>query len=241
MYRGSRSEPFKYIAMKRLPLITLFALFLMPAFTQAQITIGAHGGFHSNKVQIKGISDSWIPENGYWTSGVAGIHAEIPLLDGLAFRPELNYIEKGFTVREGFEFNLFNIPIPVGAKAITRVQYIEVPLQLKYTFSDGPVQPYIFGGPHVSYAVDGQIDLKANFILDFNIGSYDIDMTNDLYNQFEVGAIAGAGLTFQAGRSNLFLQGSFQHGFTNMLDDPIIDIRLRNSGFNVIAGIQIPF
>ncbi len=227
--------------MKRLSILALIAMFVMPCFAQAQITFGAHGGFHSNKVQIKGISESWVPENGYWTGVTAGLHAEFPMLGRLAFRPELNYIEKGFRVREGFEFDLFNIPIPIGAEAITRVQYIEIPLQLKYTFTDGPVQPYIFGGPHFSYAVDGQIDLKANFILDFNIGSYDLDVTNDLYNQFEVGAIAGAGMTFQAGRSNLFLQGSFQHGFTNMLDDPIIDIRLRNSGFNVTAGIQIPF
>lgn len=227
--------------MKRLPLFLFNVCCTLPLFAQTQIQFGAHAGLHINKVQIDGISESWLPENRYWTGVNAGIHAEIQLTDQLSFRPELNYVEKGFRVREGFEFDLFNIPIPIGAEAITRIQYVEVPLQLKYTLLDGPVQPYFFGGPHVSYAVDGRIDLRANLILDFNIGSFDIDVTNDLYNQFEVGGLAGAGISVQAGRGNVFIQGSFQHGFTDMLNDPIVDIRLRNKGFNLTAGIQMPF
>ena len=227
--------------MKRYHLLILVAILTSPFLAQAQVILGAHGGIHSNKVQIKGISESWIPENSYWTGANAGLHLEVPITERLNFRPELNYVEKGFRVKEGFEFDLFNIPVPIGAEAITRVQYIEVPLQLKYTFADGPVKPYIFGGPHISYAIDGQIDLRANLILDFNIASFNIDMTNNLYNQLEVGGLVGAGLNFEAGRSNIFLQGSFQHGFTDMLNDPIVDIRLRNSGFNLTAGVQIRF
>ncbi len=227
--------------MKRLSFLIIPAILMMPLLSQAQIIFGAHGGIHPNKVQIKGISESWLPENSYWTGATAGIHAEIPINERLSFRPELNYAEKGFRVKEGFEFDIFNIPVPIGAEAITRVQYLELPLLLKYTLSEGPVRPYIFAGPHLSYAIDGQVDLKANLILDFNIGSYDIDMTNNLYNQFEVGGIAGAGLVFEAGRADIFLQGSFQHGFTDMLDDPIVDIRIRNSGFNITAGVQVPF
>lgn len=227
--------------MKPATLFPILVLACLPGFIDAQITFGAHGGIHTNKVLISGISDSWIPENSYWTGATAGFHMEVPLSSGLVFRPELNYTEKGFRVKEGFEFDLWNIPVPVGVEAITRVQYLEMPLLLKYTLTEGPVRPYLFGGPHLSYAVDGQVDLKAHLILDFNIASFDLDMTDNLYNQFEVGGIAGAGLAFDAGKATMFIQGSYQQGFTDMLDDPIVDIRLRNSGFNLTAGIQLPF
>jgi hypothetical protein len=227
--------------MKRNAFFTLAAFCAFPFVMQAQISIGAHAGIHSNNVQIKGIADSWLPENRYWTGAQAGLFVELPLTENLSFQPGLQYIEKGFRVKEGFDFNIGAIPVPIGAEAITRLQYIEMPLLMKYTFGESIIKPYVFAGPHLSYAMDGKVDLRANVILDINIGSYPINLNDDLYNRFEVGGIAGAGVLFETGRVNTFIQASFQHGITDMLDRPLIDLRLRNYGFNLGAGVQVPF
>lgn len=234
-------EQLKLTIMKRNAFFTLMLLWTIPLAMQAQLNIGAHIGMHSNKVQIKGVSESWLPENHYWTGVNTGLFIELPLTDNLSFQPGLQYVEKGFRVKEGYEFNIGNIPVPLGVEAITRLQYLEMPLLLKYTFGENVIKPYLYAGPHFSYAMDGRVDLRANVILDVNIGSYPINLNNDLYNRFEVGGLAGAGLLFETGRANTFIQASFQHGFTDMLDRPFIDLRLRNYGFNLGAGVQVPF
>ncbi|MBP9933073.1 MAG: PorT family protein, partial [Chitinophagaceae bacterium] len=129
--------------MKRIAFFTLAAFCAFPFVMQAQISIGAHAGIHSNNVQIKGIADSWLPENRYWTGAQAGLFVELPLTENLSFQPGLQYIEKGFRVKEGFDFNIGAIPVPIGAEAITRLQYIEMPMLMKYTFGESIIKPYV--------------------------------------------------------------------------------------------------
>ena len=227
--------------MKRLALMTLGLIFLLPFLSDAQISIGVHGGIHTNKVQVTGIAEAWKPKNDYFTSYNFGIFAEIPMLNGFSFQPGLNFVEKGFRVNANTDFDLGDINIPIGVEARPRLNYLEMPLLLKYTYGEGPMRIYGFAGPHFSYAMDGKVDLIARAIVDFKIGTIDMNLDNNIYERFEVGGIVGLGTNFDTGPVQTFIQGSFQHGFTNMLDDPIIDIRLRNYGFNLTAGIQYAF
>lgn len=227
--------------MKRILLSLALLPFLLPAGLQAQITIGAHGGLHSNKVRISGLAEEWTPRNHYVHSYNLGLFVDIPMLNNFSFQPGLNLVEKGFLVRATTDFNFADIPIPAGVEATTRLTYLEMPLLIRYSYGEGIVKLYGFAGPHFSYATNGRVNLRAIAIVPINLYNYDLDLSDDLYNRFEVGGLAGIGVAFKTGPLNTFIQGSYQHGFTNMLDDPIIDIRLRNYGYNLTGGIQYTF
>lgn len=228
--------------MKNLLVVLGALLGILPGTANGQISLGAHGGIHTNRVAIRGIAEEWRPNNRTLVAVNTGIFAEIPLMNGFSFQPGLSYIEKGFRVSASTEdFDLGNLPISAGVEAIPRLRYLELPLLLKYTYGEGPVRPYLFVGPHFSYALDGVVDYRATAILTFDLGRSNINLDNDIYRRFEIGGIAGLGLEFDTGPLTTFFQGSFQHGFTNLLDPPLIDLRLFNYGFNVSGGIKYAF
>lgn len=220
--------------------IALTVTFL-PLLLQAQINVGIQGGIHTNYVSVKGISESWMPEQALLTGINLGVYAELPLQNGFSFQPGLTYIEKGFRVKEGYEFNIVQVNVPVGIEARPRIQFLELPLLMKYTYGEGFAKVYGFVGPHISYAVDGDIELIGKAIVDVRLGRYPINLSNRTFNRFEVGGIAGAGVAFQTGHVHTFFQGSFQRGFTDMLETPILDIRAYNYGYNILAGIYYTF
>jgi hypothetical protein len=228
--------------MKNLLFVLGVLLGTFPGTVTGQISIGAYGGIHTNRVKVRGIAEEWRPNNRTLVAVNTGIYVEIPLLNGFSVQPGLNYLEKGFRVRVSTEdFNLGNVPVVAGVEAIPRLRYIEMPLLLKYTYGEGLVRPYIFAGPHFSYAMDGVIDYRATAIVTFKLGRNNINLDNDIYRRFEVGGLAGLGVAFTTGPFDTFFQGSFQHGFTNLLDPPLIDLRLFNYGFNVTGGLSYSF
>lgn len=71
-----------------------------------------------------------------------GLSAEAPLFDGLLYlQPELNVVPKG---GDNAHF---------GAKGLTTLTYLELPLLLKVKFQIRQVQPFLLGGVGLGYLV----------------------------------------------------------------------------------------
>ncbi len=123
----------------------------------------------------------------------------------------------------------------IDAKVIVR--YIDVPLLVKYKFAAAPgAGGYIVAGPGLGFKIDD--DLKMNIL-----GAIPASVPlNFNYNKVEFSGHIGAGYEFPlTNRIKGFIEGRYQHGFTNILKDiGIIDLKTRNRSFGISAGVSIP-
>jgi hypothetical protein len=229
--------------MNSLRKIQLLAAFISIAFvSQAQVSIGVKMGVNMADTRVDGLIESLLPEQTVYPGFTAGIMAEIPLKSGFAFRPELNYIQKGF-ITEGslYDLELLGIDIPIGAKAKTRFNHIEMPLLMKYSIGSDMAKVYFIAGPNISYAANAHVRPVANLLLAFNLPKVNINLDNDIYRRFEVSGTIGAGGEFKAGAGKIFADARYTMGFTNLFDNPIVDVRTKNQGINISAGYAYVF
>ena len=224
--------------MKRIIVLSATLLFALTSFTQQ--AIGIKGGPLFSTISVAGIQDAITPDRKLYAGFEAGLFYEIPITSRLSFVPAVNYQEKGFIVKEGFDMNLFNLPIDMSFKAETRIGFVETPMWLKYTFNDGPVKAYITGGPTLDYASFARIRTKASFILDFNVSEHHLNLNNDTYNRFGFGVGVGGGLEIPVGNGSFLVEAQYKHKITDFLDNPIVDVKLRNYGFGLNVGYKIP-
>lgn len=225
-------------APKILAIVALVAAFYTTSF--AQLSLGLRGGLHIGNVYTTEGLDAITPDFEYITGPtVAGV-LEYGISDNFALQTELAITRKGFKLREDFDVNLFNIPIPVGASAESRFNYLEVPLLAKVKFGDDVVHGYITAGPTFGYATSGRLITRANALFEFKVSDTDINLDAINYERFEVGGSIGAGLGFTTGFGQLFADARYTRGFTELYDIPVIDERIRNQGFAVSIGFLVP-
>ncbi len=222
--------------------IQLFILFFSSVIIgHAQVSVGIKAGANFADTRVAGSFENLVPEQTTYTGCTAGIVAEIPVSGNFSFRPELNYIQKGFIVGKSYDLNLLGIDMNVGAKAKTRINYMELPLLFKYNIGNQNAKAYIIAGPNVAYATSANLRPVATFLVDFNLPLVKIDLTNDIYQRWELSGTMGAGGEVKAGNGKIFADARYNLGFTNMLNNPIVDVRIKNQGFNVSAGYAFNF
>lgn len=224
--------------MKRcFPFIAL--VLIASSVAVAQVQVGFRGGVNFGIVStpsvMGGLSSVIKPSPGL----TGALFLDIPLSDRVSFRPEVAYVQKGFMIREGFDFNIGGVNIPIGASVAYQTQDIEVPLLLKVNLTDGAVQPYFVAGPAVSYAVDGRIRTRATGI--FSTKPIDIDLNyGSTLNRWDFSGIVGAGLAIDAGAGKLFGEVRYEHGFSRQVEVPILNLNIRNRGVAVSLGYSFP-
>ncbi len=182
---------------------------------------------------------------------LAGVLAEIPLGEKLAFRPELNFIQKGSTT--GISNAIFGID---PQQKIT-LNYIELPLNVVYKLNVGSGNFFFGLGPALAFGISGKVKLSdptdptdpglnrtAKVKFDGK-KSDDIPSSakdNDAHlKRFDIGANILAGYKLQNG---LFFKLGYNYGILNI--DPNKDNKLaadqttyKNRGFNVCIGFMI--
>lgn len=228
--------------MRSLRKITLgMAAWIMMFNINAQMSVGVKMGANFADTKVNGLLGNLAPEQTTFTGFTAGIMAEITMKDALSFRPELNYIQKGFTVSQSFDVNLIGIDMEIGAKARTRINYVEMPLLLKYSIGSDQAKIYAIAGPSIAYAANAELNPVATFIVDFNLPSIPVNLDNNIYNRWEISGVMGVGGEVKAGHGKVFTDVRYNMGFTNLLNNPIVDLRIKNQGFNISAGYAYSF
>jgi hypothetical protein len=219
--------------------ITATVMFLSQS--TAQVSIGIKAGANFADTRVEGIIVALTPQQTTFTGYTLGIIGELTLKSGLSFRPELNFIQKGFTVSQSFDVEVLGIEMPLGAKARTRINYIELPLLLKYVIGSDLAKAYFIAGPTLGYAANAELRPVASLLIDFNLPRVNINLNNDFYQRWEISGTLGIGGEIKAGNGKIFADGRYNLGFTNMLDNPIVDLRIKNQGVNVSAGYAFTF
>ncbi|HNA94968.1 MAG TPA: outer membrane beta-barrel protein, partial [Saprospiraceae bacterium] len=110
-------------------IIILAATMFASLFVNAQISVGVKTGINFADASLSGISETLLPDAKIINTPLAGVNLQYRINEQFSFQPELNYAQRGFEAKAGTAFNVLDFNIPVGIKAITKVNYIELPVQ----------------------------------------------------------------------------------------------------------------
>ena len=223
----------------------IFAIALVFSFNvQAQdISFGIKTGVQSANVKVPGfVGDiSQIPDFKSITTFNVGAVAEIGLHKNFAVQPELNFTQKGFQINEGFDVNLFDLPVPVGVTAISKFNYLEMPLLAKAKFGNELANFYVLAGPTFGYAMSGTLDTRAKVLVEIDLYKTDINLDAVGYERWEVGGMAGAGINLNVGNgNNLFFDVRYSHGFSQPYDIPVVRERVQHNSLGLNVGFTMP-
>lgn len=212
----------------------------IPVFTQNGLEIGIGPAF--SNITLKGIDKSIRPYRTLHTGLQIQALWNQRVAEGFNVVTGLVYKEKGFAWNEGINTNVLNIPINIGVTAKTNINYIELPINLKYTVGqkDG-IKAFAFAGPSIGYALNANLQTKASMIFDINISRTTINLSDPIYNRVELGANAGAGIELPVGNGSIMASANYMHGFNRVIDNTMIDFKARNYGFGMNLGYKINF
>ena len=215
-------------------------LMLSMIATSIAQSVGIKSSVQFSTVGVEGINTSFV-EKGTNEGFDITIFGTIPVTDNFSFQPEISYNEKGFEVGQGVDINLFNVNLPIGVSAVTEINYVQAPLLGRYEISGQKGGVYFLVGPSIALATKANLKTKLNSIIDINLTNTELDISNENYNRFEFAGQLGTGAFLNVGAAKLFAEVKYHHGFTDLLADPILDIRLKNRAFGIGAGIEYGF
>jgi len=216
-------------------------LFSMTTTAFAQVSIGVRAGVQLNNVYTTAGFGAVAPNFLSTDEANLGLIVNIPVAGGFSFQPELAYTTKGFGLKQGLDTELLGVEIPLNASAETRIRYVEMPLLAKYKFGDNAFKAYFAAGPTLGYAASGQIDTKVTALFEFDLGSVPLDLNKEKYQRLDVGATVAVGLEYDFGPISAFADARYNRGFTELYDVPIVNEKVRNSGYGFNFGLMMPF
>ena len=227
--------------MKALPKSLLtFLIAIISTITFAQTSIGFRGGVNFTTISQPDIIKSITPDFKSTIGTNVALVAEIGISENFALQPEIGYSQKGFKIEEGINVDIFNIPVPIGAKVVTKFNYFEAPLLAKFKFGSPQVQAYVVAGPVLSYATGGQLKTKAKILIDIPLTSTNLNLNALGFERFDIGATVGTGLMLHTKGGSIFADVRYTKGFKDVYDIPLIDLKLQNSGIGVNVGYMFP-
>lgn len=191
------------VIMKKLLQASLltFALCGVLFVTQASAQFGLRAGVNfANFNDVDGLD---LNSN---TGFMVGLYYdfEVPA-SPVSVQPEVLYTQKG-TEQGGTKINL---------------DYIEVPVLVKFSFAPGPVTPSVYLGPYAGFVMNSEA----------SDGSVSVEIDNA---QTDFGGVVGGEIDINAGTSNINL--GLRYGFG--LNEAFEDGQGKNGVFSIVGGIS---
>jgi len=216
----------------RLSVIALVSLAVTAAADAGEMSFGFKGGLMM--ANVTGVPDEWEDVQTWRNSMCGGIFLNYAFDEALSIQPELLYMPKGVGVSLDYA--------SLAADATAAMDFIELPVLLKYTFRSGSgLRPCIFAGPSIAFAVDSKLDIDIWWF------STDIDIS-DYTNDTDFSLVAGAGVGYETKYGILTFDARFQRGFANVMEDAEFEIddetysisvdEYKHYGFAFMAGWQ---
>lgn len=216
----------------------LLLVFIMFGSGNAQkINIGILGGINFAELNIKddqGEKSSVSTRNAFGAGGVF----EFQLAQNVYLQLQPMYLQKGGV--------LFQEP-PDPEEIKFKMSFIEVPLFLKVQLGE-QICPYIMGGPTVGYLLSSKLESEIGGFL------FKGDLKH-LTRKIDFGVGFGAGVSIPVGSSNVFLDGRYTLGLTNLngggtfearAGDIVVESDIKKEsevfsrGFQIMIGIVFP-
>jgi hypothetical protein len=209
----------------------------LQAQTHISVLTGMHVASTSNNVV-----DSDLINIGSLTNWNIGILMDHNLDSDLMFRTGLKYKQKGFKISESTSVNVLGLQLPLGITLVNQINYIELPLQLKYQKNSIGIQPYFSAGPSVAYATSASVKTRATAILDFGLTDSDLSLGSDDYNRWDILLNAQTGVSIPYGKGHFLAEIGYSHGLNSFTSDKfIIDTGLKNRDWSFSIGYGLRF
>jgi hypothetical protein len=148
------------------------------------------------------------------TSFVGGAFAQFGIGSPWFIQPEVLYSSKGFELEsESLSLNYVEVPILVGAA---------------FPLSNSALKPMVFAGPSIGFKLSCDAEGED---------------CGDLYKSVDFGLVFGAGIQYALDNISLFLDGRYDMGLTNVLDDITeidVDVSVKNRAWQFMAGVGFP-
>ena len=212
------------------PLLNLLALFVLFSFA-VQV--------HAQSVGVKaGVNiASWAGDDIFDEdvfSSITGLQfgavAVLPVSDKFAIQPELLFLQKGFENEIDF----------LSEKIITTttLNYLEIPILARITLTEGPTQIFVNAGPSIGLGLGGTIKSEAGGVEE----EEDFDFDENDTNSFDLGLAVGAGVQFEVGPGNLFIDVRYLLGLSGLDDSENEEEQIDafNRGIGASVGFLFP-
>lgn len=210
--------------MRRLWAFTIAAAFLVVAASgvEAQMRLGAKGGVTFSNVSEEPQDPEFDPESRTGFGG--GAEVQIPLgASGLVLQPELLYMSKGFEISDA------------SSTAKLKLDYVEIPLLVRFNIPAQSVMPFLYGGPVVSFEASCKVEgEEAGISVDADCDAFDEDFDTE---STDFGVLFGGGLAFAAGPGDLFVEGRYNIGLKDV--DSAADFEVKNRSGAVMIGYSV--
>jgi len=218
--------------------ISMFASFV----ANGQHSIGISSGFNLATMSHNLSSDiSEYANMSFANYGTIGLRYKYALDDNWSISTGLGYARRGAETKLDKSFEILDNTIPIGVKVVHKMDYIELPVLFEYRIKDANfVSPYIFAGANLGYETNYNMLFKSHLLIDINLYHYNIDLTNNMYNRFDIAGVVGAGVYIPLGTGNLNFDIRYLHGFTDILKNTIVDLGLQHRNFRVGATYYYP-
>ncbi len=204
----------------------------------AQKMIGVRGSISGSKVTKFDLIENITPDFKLMPAGGAAVFMELPITEKFSFQPELAYTQKGFRIAEGIDMagDFLGVNIPINGSVNFRTDYVEIPLLAKVHFGDkNEAHYYMMAGTAVGFLTDASMRISVLNIFPVRTG-----LSTGFFKDAELSGIAAAGFQMPVSeKMKFFTEVRYQHGFTRILDTPVVQLPVRNRTFSGGMGFMI--
>ena len=216
--------------MKRLIVFVSF-IFLYPFLSWGQSVIEIRYGLNRAIWRL----DDRIFEDFTYTLDrrIASIGINIPIHKMFSLQPELGYVEKG---------NKLILRDTSGTYTYTeKLNFIELPVLLKFNFKYERFTFYISAGPNVAFALNG----KSDYLEQTSTSSFSqedkIDFSAKEFKKSDFGIILGTGASVPIWKLRLGVDIRYSYALTEVLDEnSIYPFKAFSKGIQLCGLIGIP-
>jgi len=158
----------------------------------------------------------------------------------LGLQVEPAYVQKGASIEqtEIEEGNTIKIEATLAA------DYIDIPVLLKASFGDGPVKPYVLAGASVAFLLgDAMLEIDKTTLNGDDVTSQ--IPSDEREQKIETKSTDfilnfGGGVIIPLGQVNIFIEGQYNLGLTDVNDEPDDITEIKTTGIQIKAGVMFP-
>ncbi len=243
--------------MKKYPFILILILCVF-THSEAQINFGIRGGMGLNSIQnntfLLQVSSEPLAIYPLSIAPDVGLFLNIPIANQLSIQPEIHYLHKGGKMSE--EIYLAGNGNPNNRlilEAQYRVQYIEIPVVLKYQIQNEGVKPALMLGASYGRAISQHFSGETIYINgsnshyaisgEGNTLDWDTDFGgNGAFNRNDVSAVIGASIEKMIGKRPIIFDVRYLHDMNDWRTEKLSNntkAQVRNRNLLVTIGLAL--
>ncbi len=229
----------KIFYLKHLQTIILLVLILLPALSQAQLSLGFKGGANLSTLEFVQNADFRFKEPQYKNGFQGGLMIQYISGPHVGIQAEINYSQRGWSEAPRPKEDPANV---VDLKyEDRRINYVEMPVLTHAYFGNGKFRFMINLGPYAAYALNANYTISDYDGNKLESGAYQFNKDRD--NRFDFGLLAGGGFEYELPVGIFYAEARYVYGFGNIYktvadaaeasQNRVIDISV---GFNYHIG-----